>query len=105
MELSKCEEQILKLLFDAGHDLSTQEIIKCYKEKYGKDWARTTVVTFTERMCTKGYITKYRKGKESYCHAEWTKEDYISNKVYNLTGMWFSENISALVEFIEKMKG
>ena len=45
-DISGCEKMIMKVVWDADRDLSTSEVIDALKVRYGKNYARTTVVTF-----------------------------------------------------------
>ena len=54
--LSACETLIMKVVWDAKEDIAVQELIVQLKEQYGKDYARTTVVTFLGKMADKGCV-------------------------------------------------
>ena len=55
-ELSVCEAPIMKIIWESNPDISVPELVKQLNEQYGKEYARTTVVTFLTRMAGKGYI-------------------------------------------------
>ncbi len=89
-DISGCEKMIMKIIWDAKEgDLSTLEIIDALKVRYGKDYARTTVVTFLQRLCEKGFITTYRKGKMAYAHALKDERQYVNNFMRNVEDFWF----------------
>lgn len=48
--LSSTEELIMKAVWECGQDAPVQELIRVLREKYGKDYARTTVVTFLLKL-------------------------------------------------------
>ena len=48
-EISGCESLIMKIVWDTEGDVSTQDLIRILNERFGKDYARTTVVTFVQR--------------------------------------------------------
>ena len=64
-ELSVCEAPIMKIIWESNPDISVPELVKQLNEQYGKEYARTTVVTFLTRMAGKGYITTQRRGRIS----------------------------------------
>lgn len=45
-DLSACETVIMKVIWDAVDDIALQQLIVDLREQYGRDYARTTVVTF-----------------------------------------------------------
>ena len=69
-DLSDCETLIMKIIWDAKEDVAVQELIVRLRERFGKDYARTTVVTFLKKLSDKGY------GRASYAHAEKDEEHY-----------------------------
>ena len=75
-ELSVCEAPIMKIIWESNPDISVPELVKQLNEQYGKEYARTTVVTFLTRMAGKGYITTQRRGRISYVHAIKSEQEY-----------------------------
>ena len=56
--LSASEIVLMKVIWDHEADISMPELLNILKEDYGKDYARTTVVTFLpvpEGVCPYGY--------------------------------------------------
>ena len=45
-ELSPCEALIMKLIWEAQQDIPVQDLIDQLRDDHGKEYARTTVVTF-----------------------------------------------------------
>ena len=68
--LSHCETLMMKLIWDAERELSIQEIIARFNERYHRDYARSTIVTFLGKLTEKGYVSTRREGKKAYIHAE-----------------------------------
>ena len=75
-KLSGSEAMVRKAVWDAGEDISVPDLMIALKEKYGKDYARTTVQTFLLKMIGKGFVQIYRRGKLSYVHALKGEADY-----------------------------
>ena len=56
-EMSSCETLIMKIVWSSNEDISTQEVMDRLKVEFGKDYARTTVVTFIQRLAEKGFVS------------------------------------------------
>lgn len=100
--LSACETVIMKAIWDASEDIAIQDLINVLKEKYGKDYARTTVVTFLLKLSDKGYAKTYRKGLYSYAHAIKTEEEYKQKMVQEEVDFWFQGNAANLMSALCK---
>lgn len=96
-DLSGCEKLIMKIVWDAKEDISTPEIIEAIRIRYGKDYARTTVVTFVQRLMEKGFVTTYRKGRVSYVHAIRDEDQYKENFLKHIEDFWFCGQPSSLL--------
>lgn len=96
--ISESEKLIMKVVWEANKDLATQELITILKEQYGKDYARTTVVTFVDRLKQKGYVTTQRIGKQSYIHAIISKEEYLPFMVKQIVDFWFDGKTENMIK-------
>ena len=94
--LSASETTIMKAIWDAGQDISIPDLIEVLRTDYGKDYARTTVVTFLLKLSDKGFVRTYRKGKLSYAHAIKSEADYRTKLLNEETDYWFDGNVSNL---------
>ena len=88
-ELSVCEAPIMKIIWESNPDISVPELVKQLNEQYGKEYARTTVVTFLTRMAGKGYITTQRRGRISYVHAIKSEQEYKQQLAQKEIEFWF----------------
>ena len=75
-DLSACETMIMKVIWDAKEDIALQDLIRELADRYKKNYARTTVVTFVHKIVDKGFATTYRKGKAAYIHPEKSLADF-----------------------------
>lgn len=103
-DLSNCEKLIMKIVWDASEDISTQEIIDVIRTQYDKDYARTTVVTFLQRLTEKGFVTTYRKGRISYVHPIRDEEQYKDHLLKHIEEFWFKGDVSNLLSALCKRK-
>ena len=106
--LSHCETQMMKLIWDAERELSIEEIIARFNQRYHRDYARSTIVTFLGKLTEKGYVSTHREGKKAYIHAEVAEKLYIKQMLREETDFWFdgspSEMMSVLFESREISK-
>ncbi len=96
-EISGCETMIMKVVWDAKEDISTPEIMDELRIRFQKDYARTTVVTFLQRLAEKGFVTTYRKGRSSYVHALRDEKSYMDKFLREAEDFWFQGNTSKFI--------
>lgn len=88
-DLSECEAIIMKTIWDAGEDISISELTSQLRERYGKEYARTTLATFLLRMAGKGFVKTYRIGRISYVTAIRSEEEYKQKRLEAETAFWY----------------
>lgn len=99
-ELSTCEAPIMKIIWETNPDISIPELTQRLSTQYGKEYARTTIVTFLSRLAAKGYVKTYRKGRLSYAHAEKSEQEYKQMLAKKQTEFWFH---GSLFEFVQSL--
>ena len=97
-ELSVCEATIMKIIWESNPDISVPELVKQLNEQYGKEYARTTVVTFLTRMAGKGYITTQRRGRISYVHAIKSEQEYKQQLAQKEIEFWFHGSMAEFAQ-------
>lgn len=97
-ELSACEAPIMKLVWESDTDISVPELINQVNVQLGKNYARTTVVTFLTRLAQKGYIETKRQGRVSYVHALKSEKEYKQMLAQKQIEFWFHGNLSEFVQ-------
>lgn len=101
--LSLHEMIILKAIYDLGGEgVPTKEIGPYVEKRFGYDYARTTIVTFLQRMAKKGYVVSYRKGRDSLHSATMSFEDYIKESMDTFCEMWFDGNRTRMMKYIRE---
>lgn len=95
--LSVSETVIMKAIWDAKDDISIPDLIDKLREEYGKDYARTTVVTFLLKLSDKGFVRTYRKGKLSYAHIMKSEDDYKAKLLSEEADFWFGGQVPKMV--------
>ena len=96
-ELSVCETLIMRQIWAYEGDIPVQTLIVKLNEEYGKNYARTTVVTFLSKLKDKKFVETYRIGKMSFAKALRTEEDYRRKVIQDDTDFWFDGKPSALL--------
>lgn len=97
-ELSVCEAPIMKIIWESNPDISVPELVNQLNEQYGKEYARTTVVTFLTRMAGKGYITTQRRGRISYVHAIKSEQEYKQQLAQKEIEFWFHGSMAEFAQ-------
>lgn len=103
-EMSSCESLIMKIVWDSEEDLSTAEIIDQLKIKYEKDYARTTVVTFIQRLADKGFVSTYKRGRVSFVHSLKSQTQYQENMIQKAENFWFNGDAGVLFSTLCRVK-
>ena len=88
-ELSSAETLIMKAVWDHPEDPALPDLTDYLRTEYGKEYARTSMVTFLVRLANKGFVETYRKGRLSYVHALISEDEYRAEVAKRDTGFWF----------------
>lgn len=73
--LPDAELEIMKLLWDSGKPLSTNDIVNGFAST--KKWSVSTVITLTRRLADKQYVETERIGRSHYFTPLVKEEDYL----------------------------
>lgn len=96
-EISGCETLIMKVVWDSEEDISTPELIDELRTRFGKDYARTTVVTFLQRLAEKSFVKTYRKGRIAYVHPLKSEKEYTTKFLNEAEEFWFKGDTSTMM--------
>ena len=80
----------MKLIWEAPQDIPVQELIDQLRDDYGKDYARTTVVTFVGKLKDKRFVDTYRKGKAAFIHPLRSEVEYRRQLLKEEADFWFN---------------
>jgi len=92
--LSNSETYIMKVIWSSGEDISVMDLVEELRERYEKDYQRSTIATFLVRLSSKGFVSTYKRKKYAYVHAEVSEADYKAYIARNETDFWFSGRAS-----------
>ena len=89
-ELTPAEMQIMRVVWANPEPISVPELTRQLKEEYGKDYARTTIVTFLTYMKSKGYVYTERNGKLAYVYTAKTEKEFLQEEARHTVNRWFN---------------
>ena len=95
--LSTCEAIIMKAIWDKGEDISISELAEILRTRYGKDYKRTTIVTFILNLTAKGFARQYRAGRYAYVHAMKSEEEYKQKLLEEQIDFWYKGDVAKMV--------
>ncbi len=109
-KLTEAESVVMRCIWNyEKEEIPFLTLIEELKDKYGKDYKRTTVRTFLFDLEAKGYAVVERRGKFSYVKPVIKKDDYKKDKAEEVLDIWFDGSakkfISALSERISEDEG
>lgn len=109
-KLTEAESVVMRCIWNyEKEEIPFLTLIEELKDKYGKDYKRTTVRTFLFDLEAKGYAVVERRGKFSYVKPVVKKDDYKKVKAEEVLDIWFDGSakkfISALSERISEDEG
>ncbi len=94
----------MKVIWDTseelGRDITVPELTEALYRVYGKDYSRTAVVSFLDKLAEKGFVERYREGKPSYIRPLQDEEEYKRKMILENTNFWFRGKVSNLVAAI-----
>ena len=79
--LTPREQEIMGIVWQHGGDIAEMKLKPYMRTKKDNEYARTTLATFLMKLREKGYISKYKKGRNSFVHAEVTVEEYLHSEM------------------------
>ena len=104
-KLTHSQLLIMKCVWDHGEDISYQELMSVLAKRFGRDYHRSTLVTFLQQMENKGYITTHREGRFAYVHALMTEEEFQKVHAREETDFWFHGKASIFLSALYKAEG
>ena len=103
--LSPHEDLILKCIFEmGGKDIPMPELRIYIKEKYQKDYARTTLITFLSRMIQKGAVRTERRGRVSYVTTNYDRDKYVQTVLADIRDFYFDGDAAKMFEILWNSK-
>ena len=105
-KLTNLEEMIMKCIWDYGEEIPFLQIGKELKERYGKEYKRTSIRTYQFRLEDKEYLKVDKRGRNAYVYPIISEKEYRKEKAEDILDNWFDgsakELFTALSEKIPK---
>ena len=95
--LTKCEQLVMKTVWDANEELGLMDIVQRVNAKYQKEWAPQTVSTLLTRLIKKGYLSSYRSGRVFYYRILIPYEAYKAQSASEFVKFWNNNNANEFV--------
>lgn len=102
IDLTKSEIDVMRILWNAGEDLSLQEILKRTEDVYQKQWKRQTLSTFLTHLIDKGMLQSYRIGRVFYYRVIVDKDEYKRLTAKHVLDYWYDGSKSDFVAALFK---
>lgn len=102
--MTDCEQIVMKSVWDAGKDVSLQEIMKDLETRFHRVWKRQTISTFLLHLIEKGYLRSYRQGRVFYYVPLMKEDDYRSEQTKMFLDFWFEGSASGMIASLSEQK-
>ena len=102
LELTNTEQTIMKCIWDLDRDVTVADLLKSLKEKYEKDYARTTISVFMSYLRDKGYVTYEKKSHAFIYRPLVSEEEYQKDLMRRYIDKNFDNSLPAFVEAVLK---
>lgn len=102
-ELTVCEEQVMKVLWDSDTELTLPEITERVNRRYGYDWKPQTVSTFLARLYKKGYTIRARAGRTFYHIPAKNNKEFMEKQVRHILEDWYDGDKDKLIQDIRNI--
>lgn len=101
-KLTNVEELIMKCIWDYGKEMPFLQMGDELREKFGKDYKRTSIRTYLFRLEDKGYIKVEKRGRKAYINALMNEEAYKEEKASDMLDEWFDGSAEELFSALSK---
>ncbi len=102
IDLTDCEQLVMKIVWDAEKELSLTDITQRVNEKYNRAWKSQTVSTFLARLVRKGYLQHYRKGRSFLYQILVPQEDYVGKLAGQFVEFWNQGSVEGFLAALNR---
>lgn len=95
-KLTNLEEMIMKCIWDYGEEIPFLQIGKELKERYGKEYKRTSIRTYLFRLEDKEYLKVDKRGRNAYVYPIISEKEYRKEKAEDILDNWFDGSAKEL---------
>lgn len=102
--LTKCEQLVMKSVWDAETELGLMDVVDIVNRRFQKEWKPQTVSTFLARLTRKGYLNCYRNGRIFYYQILIPQEDYKAKMADEFLNFWNHDNADEFIHSIMQVR-
>ncbi|WP_434311295.1 BlaI/MecI/CopY family transcriptional regulator [Hominifimenecus sp. rT4P-3] len=102
MELTKCESQVMTILWSADYDMALPEIMDLVNHRYQKKWKPQTVSTFLTRLVKKKALNMYRQGRSFLYHPLISRDEAWKELLSELVDIWCEKDPGILQKDVSR---
>lgn len=99
--LSEKEQKLFFIILNNCEGVFFTDMHSMFEKKIGKKYARTTILTFLNRMEKKGYIRRERIGRTTKVIPLVSRETYIRSEIIGLCSDAFNGNVERMIELMK----
>lgn len=83
--LSETEMEVMQIIWECGHPMTSSELLDVFAEKKGKEWKGQTMATFLSRLIEKGVLVSTKKhGRTNIYSPRISPEEYRSKEAKSI---------------------
>lgn len=84
-KLSETEMEVMQIIWDSGHPMTSSELLDIFARNKGKEWKGQTMATFLARLVEKGVlISTKQQGRTNIYEPYMSPEEYRSREAKSL---------------------
>jgi predicted transcriptional regulator len=103
-KLTECELLVMKAVWDSEEDLSLMEIRERVNTQRHKAWKPQTVSSFLARLCKKGYLNTYRKGRQFFYEVQVPLERYKERLAWEYLIFWHGDDAGDFLKSLTQVR-
>lgn len=93
-KLSETEMEVMQIIWDCGHSITSSELLDIFAEKKKKEWKGQTIATFLARLVEKGVLMSIKKqGRTNIYSPRISPEEYRSKEAKNFLESMYEGSI------------
>lgn len=92
--ISDTELEFMEMVWKSNEDLSLQDFMNRFNDR---NWERETYSSYLHKLCTKGYITKYRIGRVFYYKPLISQLEYEQLKINKSLEKVYGTSLEGLI--------
>ena len=95
-KLTNLEEMIMKCIWDYGEEIPFLQIGKELKERYSKEYKRTSIRTYLFRLEDKEYLKVDKRGRNAYVYPIISEKEYRKEKAEDINEMFADKEVKMI---------